>query len=149
VAQMILPSRAYKLFQVEAPGQADLPTVLRSNGEVCRFLAIMQERGPRFARLLVRGLPLEEPAALRFGGCYVAATGADPSRQQGFASGIFRRLLGDADQAIVEWSEDALREDRSANAWALRGYVLLGIVLLVLLGLVGWSMFGGTGRPKK
>jgi len=78
----------------------------------------------------------EEPAgALLFGGCYFAATGATEDRQA-FVRGVFDKLP--EQQEEVEWTEDALRQDRRFQQYA-QSVLLLDTLLLV--GIVAIIVF--------
>ena len=68
-------------------------------------------------------------------GCYMAATGEDAVRGQGFAGGVFPQLV--QVQNHVAWTREALADDRACRRWALLGYV--GLVGAVVAGVaVAW-----------
>ena len=101
----------------------------RGNAELYRFIHEIRSRQQRLSRLLVRAIASGDPRRWRPGGLYLAATGADAVRQQGFAGGIFPQLL--AMQDDVWWTREALAEDATCRRWTRAGYV--GMALLVAI----------------
>jgi hypothetical protein len=108
--------------------------VVRGNTRLYLLMSEMRERQKRFSRILTRGLLLDAPGPLLFGGCYVAGTGADPVKEQGFVAGTFRRLT--ENQNYVSWTDDALVQEADYRRWSTYGYVFLGIFTAAMIGLV-------------
>ncbi len=71
-----------------------------------------------------------------FGGCYFAATGADPSRQA-FTKSVF--LKGLQQEGELEWAPEARRRDRQMQ-FAANLFALLGMCsMLAILGMLVWK----------
>ncbi len=125
----LLPAVIVKLMQTEdAALSARLFRLLCESRERLRLLAKLLEQA-----VLSGGR--DEPPLL--GGCYLAATGADGAREQGFLAGVFQRAL--AHQNFVAWTDEALEEDAAYHRWALVGSVGLAVFLAAVIALaVGW-----------
>ena len=67
------------------------------------------------------------------GGCYLAGTGRDPGREQGFIAGVFRQLI--ENQNYVAWTPEALDEEADYRRWTYYGYLGLAVIV-VLLALI-------------
>jgi hypothetical protein len=129
----------YMLFQEE--------NALKHRYNSRLFMLLCRIRG-RFAdnlrAVLSRGFgfdPLTEPYLAHeqflFGGCYFAATGADPSRQA-FVKSVF--LKGLQQEGELEWAPEARRRDRQLQ-FAANLFALLGMVsLLAIAGMLIWSL---------
>ena len=117
-------------------GRAD---VFRTNAELFLFMHHLRERQRRLGQMLSRGFILEEgDDAIMFGGCYLAATGADAARDQAFVAGVFHRLVGE--ENLVSWTTLARLEEESHLRWALFGQV--GVAALFLAtAAVGLYLF--------
>lgn len=109
----------------EAGGETD---ALRANADLYRFLAAVRGREEWVGYVFGKAAAGTEGGPVRFGGCFLAATGADPVAQQGFVAGVFR-LLADY-QNYVTWTPAAKAEDDSYRGWAAFGYLLLGAFLI-------------------
>jgi hypothetical protein len=72
-------------------------------------------------------------APILFSGCYFAATGPTDDRQA-FVRAVFDKL--DEEQEEVEWTAEAVAEDRRHRRAALAGFVVSGALALVLVGMV-------------
>jgi hypothetical protein len=72
-------------------------------------------------------------APILFSGCYFAATGPTEDRQA-FVRAVFDKL--DEEQEEVEWTPEAVAEDRRHRRAALAGFVVSGVLALVLVGMV-------------
>lgn len=128
----------YMLFQEE--------NALKHRYNSRLFMLLCRIRG-RFAdnlrAVLARGFgfdPLTEPHLAHeqflFGGCYFAATGADPSRQA-FVKSVF--LKGLQQEGELEWAPEARRRDRQLQL-AANLFALLGMVsLLAIVGMLIWK----------
>jgi hypothetical protein len=133
----------YRLFRVEAPGREEAAAAVTANGRLYLMLGELREREGRLARVLTRGLVTGSDGAPRFGGCYLAGTGAD-SAQQAFVPGVFRRLT--EAQNDVAWTPQARAEDARYQRLAGLGYTILAGLGVVVLAAAGWSLFGRSGR---
>ncbi|HVS38396.1 MAG TPA: type VI secretion protein IcmF/TssM N-terminal domain-containing protein [Gemmataceae bacterium] len=112
-------------------GRAD---AVRTNTELFLFMHNLRERQKRLGRLLSRGFILEEEDPVMFGGCYLAATGADANRDQAFVAGVFHRLV--AEENYVSWTTQARMEEDSHLRWALYGQ--LGAAALLVAVVAVW-----------
>jgi hypothetical protein len=94
----------------------------------------MRERRARLARVLTRTVSGDQKGPPLFGGCYIAGTGRDGSREQAFIAGVFRRLI--ENQNFVSWTPEAQEEDVKYESWTKYGYtgivVFAGVVVAVL-----------------
>jgi hypothetical protein len=90
----------------------------------------MHGRARRLGRLLGRLLSLDQRGQIMLGGCFVAGTGRDPRREQGFVGGVLRLLI--EGQNFVSWTPEAIR--REANYRRLATLGNLGAAALVLIG---------------
>jgi hypothetical protein len=72
---------------------------------------------------------------LLYGGCYLAATGADPEAEQAFVPGVFRLLIDN--QNHVASTPAALAEETSYRTWTTYGY----LAVLAFVMLVGVSLY--------
>jgi hypothetical protein len=136
VADGLLPAVIARLLRIEgeAEGDWDRARVTQANAELYGFLQEGRERLLRLGRMLARAMVPEGTSPALFGGAYVAGTGADAEREQGFLQGVLRRAL--EQQNAVSWTEEALADDRDFRRWALLGYLALAafaVVVAVLL----------------
>jgi hypothetical protein len=130
VCQTLFPSLIYKLLR-EAPPAAIPKDTVDDNAALVRFLTEIRAREDRLSRLLKSSIPaFDEP--LLFGGCYLAGTGSDPSTQQAFVSGVFKRMIMDQDR--VSWTADAIEADTSYRR--LAHTVSLGLSLAIAVEVV-------------
>ncbi len=123
------------------PGRGD---AFRTNAELFQFMHNLRERQRRLGRLLSRGFILEDEDPILFGGCYLAATGTDPRREQAFVAGVFHRLAGE--ENFVSWTTQARAEEEAYLRWALFGQMgaaalFLGVAA-VWLYLLWPGLFG-------
>jgi len=101
----------------------------------------LRYRGRRLGRLLARGLTLETPEPVWFGGCYLAGTGPNPESQQGFVAGVFRRLTEEEKKGIVSWTNQALEEEAGLQRWVGILQMALGMIVVAVLALVGIALW--------
>jgi len=127
----------YRLFRVEAPGREEAPAAVGANSRLYLMLGELREREGRLARVLTRGLVAGSDGTPRFGGCYLAGTGADPA-QQAFVPGVFRRLT--EAQNYVAWTAAARAEDARYEQLANMGCALFAGLILVALVVFGWPL---------
>jgi hypothetical protein len=134
ICQTLFPNLIYSLLR-EAPLGANPKVVVDENVALVRFLSEVRARQDRLSRLLKSAIPaFDEP--LLFGGCYLAGTGSDPTTQQAFVSGVFKRMVQDQD--LVSWTSDAIEADTSYRR--LAHTVSLGLTLVItveVLALAG------------
>src|SRR5713226_8965914 len=142
IFQVVFPTWVYKLFRVESPGRDEVNQVVAGNCRLYQLMAQMRERQKRFGKIVSRALVLEASGPPLFGGCYVGATGSDPSTEQGFVAGTFRRLT--ENQNFVSWTDEALAEEADYSRLTTYGYVGIVVMVLVLVG-VGYWLFRGQG----
>src|SRR5262249_49144022 len=91
--ETLFPANVYKLLRVEQPNQGR-GTILRANGKLYQLLVEMQERHRGLNHILTRSLSSSTTEGpLLFGGCFLAATGADPATEQAFVHGILRQMI--------------------------------------------------------
>jgi hypothetical protein len=134
ICQALFPTWVYKFFRVEGPGREDAVEATRGNVQLYRLMNEMRERQRNLSRILTRGLLGEADGPPLLGGCYVAATGRDPDREQAFAAGVFRRLLDE--QNFVSWTAQALAEDADQERWTRIGYAVTGVFAALVVGLI-------------
>jgi hypothetical protein len=128
----LTPSLVYRLIPPSLP---DAAADLAANISRYRFLGEVRNRQSRLARVLTRGVnPVATPWQLR--GCYLAATGADATREQAFVAGVFPSLM--QLQNAVAWTPAALAEDRGCRLWTRAGYAALALFTATVVGLLFW-----------
>jgi hypothetical protein len=135
--ETLFPANVYKLLKVEAPNQGR-GALLQANGKLYQLLVEMRERYRGLNHILTRGLAAPTDGPLLFGGCFLAATGTDPAREQAFVHGILRQMI--ENQNYVSWTREALQEEAEFRRWTRLGYlVILGVVVsAVTLGYWYW-----------
>lgn len=138
----VLREWVYRLFRVEAPGREDTATATAINSRLFLLLGELRERGVRLSRVLTGGLLAGGEGPIRFGGCYLAATGTDAS-QQAFVAGVFRRLP--EAQNNVAWTPEARAEDARQSRSATIAYAVLAGLGLLVVGAAGLSLLGRSG----
>jgi hypothetical protein len=89
---------------------------------------------------------VEDGEPLLYGGCYVAATGADKDSDQAFVGGVLHLLIKNQDK--VSWMQTALRRDARDQRLAGLGYLLLGGLWLAVLALAGYYLLGSGKSPR-
>lgn len=126
----------YKIFKADA-------AKLDANHELFLLLDEMRIRKDHLAQFLVQAIARDADAPLLFGGCYLAATGAEKDRDQAFIRGVLARLFDQ--QHCVAWTDQARIEDARYHSMTFFGYVALA-VLVVLLGGAFAYQFGFLKR---
>ena len=149
ICKSLVPTMVLSQFQVESPGGEDLSMSMESNAQMVRLLNDIGRRSEPLSGFIRACLPALKGEPVMFGGCYFAATGRDPNKNQAFASGVFSRLVRDQDN--VTWTEDAILEDIrrlrlvKTLKTGLSGYLaLIAVGAVALLG----RMWSGTAEPK-
>jgi hypothetical protein len=121
---------------VAEPANADLIAL------VCR---LRSEAAPRLSAILRRAFAphgsLDDTAPL-FSGCYLAADGAGKG-QMAFVKGVFEKVLDG--QGDLEWTREAEAENARAAGAARVLWILSGVVLAVVAGLLGFKFLGSAG----
>lgn len=137
VGDSMLPLVVGQLWRREGEeGVADRVTAVEANIQLYEFLHACRKRLALLGRLASRGVQLDGvPPYLA--GCYLAGTGTDAEREQGFVAGVFRRAL--EQQNHVRWTADAVADDAAYQWYALVGYALVAVfVVAIALTLVAW-----------
>ncbi|MFO0879314.1 MAG: type VI secretion protein IcmF/TssM N-terminal domain-containing protein [Gemmataceae bacterium] len=137
VGDSMLPLVISQLWRREGEeGVTEYHQALEANILLYEFLDDCRKRLALLGRLAARGVHVEgAPAYL--GGCYLAGTGADAAREQGFLGGVLRRLI--EQQNHVRWTGDALADDEAYHRFTFVGYILLAIfVVVIALILIAW-----------
>jgi len=78
---------------------------------------------------------------LLFSGCYFAATGPKSDRQA-FVSGLLSKLYDE--QEDIEWTLDALEEDRRRGWLTKIGWLLFAAILMVIIAQLVWRNYFTT-----
>jgi hypothetical protein len=130
ICQSLFPTWVYKLFRVETAGREEFSPVVRGNIRLYQLMSQISERQKRLSHVLTRGLTTESQPWL-FGGCYLAGTGTDATREQAFTAGVFRRLI--ENQNYVSWTVEAEQEEAkyARLVYALQIGIAAGILLLL------------------
>ena len=142
IGRGMFPIQVYQgPLRLENADAEEAAKVVQRNGQLYRFMGAMREGQKRLTDLVVHGLASKPKGPALLGGCYLAATGRDPSREQAFVSGVFQRLL----EAIryVSWTQEALAEDAGYYRRARYGYIALPfflVAVIVLLGSIYWLL---------
>ncbi len=129
----LVKNLAYPHFQIGTP---DPRGEVLANQKLFVFLSEWRQRSPHLGRFVSQALTAEP---WRFAGCYLAGTGVDKDREQGFVRGVIQRLFDH--QSDVAWTDQALIDDARCNTWSILGYVLLIGVALGILGLLAYQIF--------
>jgi len=128
----------YTLFRekgsLSKPGNTKLYALL------CKVRRHVQTR---LGNILVAGYAAEadqDPQAepLLFGGCYFAAVGQSEDRQA-FVKGIFDKLPDE--QGELQWTQDALREDRKYQQLAQTVLAVDALLFLGLVAMIAYQVF--------
>jgi hypothetical protein len=129
----IVRDLVYRVFKTEPGGK------LGVNHDLFLLLDEMRDRKDHLARFIVQGIARDVDGPLLFGGCYLAATGAERERDQAFVRGVLARLF--ENQNYVSWTEQALAEDSRCHSATWAGYVVLGVLVALLGGGFGYQWF--------
>jgi hypothetical protein len=123
----------HRVFKTDPGSRLDV------NHDLFLMLDEMRERKDHLARFIVQGLARDVDGPLLFGGCYLAATGAERDKDQAFVRGVLARLL--ENQNYVSWTEQALAEDARCHTATLAGYVVMAVVVALLGVGFGYQWF--------
>ncbi len=116
----------------------------RDNGQLVRFRSELLKRAPHLARLVSRAMTPGDRIPV-FGGCYLSAILKSAPDHAKFARDFFKKVQDS--QGYVAWTDDALSRDAGYRSKAMQGYVLLAVVILGVVGLAGWTLFGAMNKP--
>ena len=130
-----------KHYRLETPGRDSVNSATTDNSHLFLFMNELRQRGRRLGRLLARGLTLETPEPVWFGGCYLAGTGTNAENQQGFVAGVFRRLIEEEKKGLVSWTGQALDEEAGLQRWVGALQITLGFVVVAALAMVGFAFW--------
>ena len=126
----------YALFRetgaLGKPGNTKLYALL------CRVRRDVQDR---LANVLVGGYGQgegERDDVMLFSGCYFGATGETEDRQA-FVRSVFDKLP--SEQEELEWTDQALEQDARCQVWANLGFMLNGVLALVVAGTILYKWF--------
>lgn len=132
ICQVLMPRLIYRLLDAPQATETDGPAQ-QGNVLLYRFLETIRDRHARLSRILTRALGSSQSPAWQLRGCFLAATGTDATREQGFLATLFPQLL--AWQNDVSWSDAAANADVRYHRWTRWGYAGLGIGSAALLAL--------------
>lgn len=137
VGDTMLPLVIGTLWRREGEeGLTDPRAALEANIQLFEFLDECRRRLAWLGRLAARGVQLDSSPPY-LAGCYLAGTGPDAARQQGFLAGVLHRAI--EQQNHVRWIDDALADDAAYHRYTFVGYILqLIFILVVALLIVAW-----------
>ena len=98
------------------------------------FANEFHERSKALGTILSNALGKGPPDPPLIGGCYIAGTGQDSSRQQAFSAGVLRRLVEEQD--CVQWTPEARAEEERLSRVTTIGWGVLGGAVLVAAALL-------------
>ncbi len=132
----LIPPLIYRLARIRGRQDAAGTEESRLNQQLYRLVTQLRERESRLERILTRAICPNEESDWMLTGCYMAATGEDAVRGQGFAGGVFPQLV--QVQNHVAWTREALADDRMCRRWALLGYVGLVVAAVAAVAFAWW-----------
>jgi hypothetical protein len=142
VCNTLFPTYIYRLFRLESEGREEMAVAVHGNVRLYQLMCQLRDRRTRLSRMLTRAVNLGDTRSpVLFGGCYIAGTGGDPSREQAFIAGVFRRLI--ENQNFVSWTAEAMEEEVKFESWTKYGYTgiavftAVAVLVLVFYGLKG------------
>ncbi len=135
ICESFLPARVYSLFTTDGD---DLDVSLEGNAKLYQFLWEMRDRVRRFSRIVTRGTRIADGTPPLLGGFYLAATGADASREQAFVAEAFREMM--RNQNYVSWTSQALSDEANYRNWIRFGIstYVIGVCVLLFFGYLYW-----------
>jgi hypothetical protein len=130
----MIPPLVNRLFETERTSGIAEASVTLSNERLYSLMNSLRQRQAALQRLIRRGFLSDSNQGRFLRGCYLAATGTDSFSSQGFSAGIIQQVS--EMQNDVQWSEDALRDDRERRCWTRWGYTAIAIIGLVSILLL-------------
>jgi hypothetical protein len=138
IGNRLIPNLVSTLWRIESASGGSVAEAVRGNIELYHLLQGVRDRQNRIARVLTRVVLSDSAPPAMLGGCYFAGTGPDPSFEQAFIPGVFRRLTESQD--FVSWTPEALANERSYERWTRFGYVALGLLTAACLGFAAYVL---------
>jgi hypothetical protein len=135
LCQELVPGYIQQLWELEEPGKREYDDAVGGNRRLYLLWHLLRERQQRLALLFApaaSGQPSESGGALA--GCYLAATGGDSLREQGFVAGVFRKLF--ARRKHLTWTPKALLEEERCRMWTWLTIAAFGFLCLAGAALV-------------
>lgn len=132
----LIPPLVYRLARIRGRQDSAGAEESRLNRQLYRLVTQLRQRTSRLERILTRAVCPNEESDWMLTGCYLAATGEDAVRGQGFAGGIFPQLV--QVQNHVAWTQEALADDRTCRWLALLGYAGLVVGAVAAVALAWW-----------
>jgi hypothetical protein len=139
----------YHLFRASAADSDGSMKSLMPNVRLFRLLDMMHQRQDQLSQILKYALlpgeqvPGEVKEPWFYGGCYLAATGADKDREQGFVRGVFDRLA--ECQAAVCWTDESRQQDEANLLQTKVGYGIIAAVWVLILLVAGFNLWPRGG----
>lgn len=130
----MIPPLVNRLFETERTSGIAEASATSSNERLYSLMNSLRQRQAALQRLIRRGFLSDSSQGRFLRGCYLAATGSDSFSSQGFSAGIVQQIS--EMQNDVQWSEEALQDDRERRCWTRWGYTAIatiGLVSIVLL----------------
>jgi type VI protein secretion system component VasK len=133
----------FRLFEVEKSASDPATERIAANSRLFELLGATRQREAGLERVLTRILAADPPLEFMVGGFYLAATGANPMRDQAFVPGVFQQLV--QNQNAVSWTDEALVEEADYQRWTTYGYAALAIFCIVVAVIIygRWQMLRG------
>jgi hypothetical protein len=134
----LISTLAFRLLNTESAHTEDVQEIVRGNARLVRFLGEWNRRQGNLSKILVQGVAPEPGEPVLLGGCYLAATGPDAARQQGFIAGVFRLLL--ETQNYVFWTRQASLDERHYRRLTYATYTAAALMAIggVVLAVFVW-----------
>lgn len=136
ICEGLVSPLVYRLVRIRSRQDAAGIEESRLNRQLYRLLTQLRRRQSRLERILTRAICPNREGSWMLTGCYLAATGEDALRGQGFAGGIFPQLV--RVQNHVAWTAEALTDDRTCRRLALLGYADLAAGVAAAISLA-WA----------
>jgi IcmF-related N-terminal domain len=141
ICHSVVPGWVYRKFELENENDpASFDVTVQRNANLHLFANEMSERSGALSTILTTGLAEEAPDPPLIGGCYIAGTGRDASRQQAFTAGVLYRMIDE--QNCVQWTPETKAEEEWLNRLTTLGWGVLTAVVLTLLAVLVLSLLG-------
>jgi hypothetical protein len=139
ISNTYFPALVYPLLGIEKPGGGDRAGVIRANLQLVLLLSEIRDRQKHLSQILVRAFAKGPRGPTMFGGCYFAATGGDPSREQAFVQGVLLLLL--SQQEFVSWTPEVFAEESDLDRQVRVGYTAIGLLSALIVAVLGYLIF--------